>query len=105
MRILDLLLLALSLLSGGCVSRNPEPDDRPAYRPILMALLRFCCNGLGLQQFTRRQRATWQAVVRRMAAAGFAPVLSYNPYWDQHGRTFEDPDGYRVVLQRAKWSL
>ena len=46
----------------------------------LMALLRFCCNGLGLQQFTRCQRATWQAAVRRMETAAFAPVPSYNPY-------------------------
>ena len=71
----------------------------------LMALLRFCCNGLGLQQFTRCQRATWQAAVRRMAAAGFAPVPSYNPYWDEQGRIFEDLDGCRVVLQRAAWGL
>ena len=47
----------------------------------------------------------WQAAVARMAAAGFAPVPSYNPYWDAHGRTFEDPDGYRVVLQQAAWML
>ena len=47
----------------------------------------------------------WQAAVRRLEAAGFAPVPAYNPYWDEHGRTFEDPDGYRVVLQRAAWGL
>ena len=29
---------------------------------------------------------------------GFAAVKSFNPYWDQCGKTFEDPDGYRVVL-------
>ena len=49
--------------------------------------------------------AEWQAAVRRMEAAGFAAVPSWNPYWDQAGRTFEDPDGYRVVLQQAAWSL
>jgi len=38
-----------------------------------------------------------------MLAAGFAPVASFNPYWDDRGRSFEDPDGYRVVLQRAAW--
>ncbi len=47
----------------------------------------------------------WQAAVHRMQAAGFAPVPAYNPYWDQLGSTFEDPDGYRVVLQRAAWEL
>jgi hypothetical protein len=35
--------------------------------------------------------------------AGFVEVPSYNPYWDRQGRTFEDLDGYRVVLQRAAW--
>ncbi|WP_426490155.1 VOC family protein [Hymenobacter sp. 102] len=49
--------------------------------------------------------AEWQAAVARMRATGFAPVPSYNPYWDQQGLTFEDPDGYRVVLQQAFWSL
>ncbi|RYZ47011.1 MAG: VOC family protein [Myxococcaceae bacterium] len=45
----------------------------------------------------------WAEQVRRMEAAGFAAVPSRNPYWDAHGRTFEDPDGYRVVLQGAAW--
>jgi len=49
--------------------------------------------------------AAWQAAVQRMAAAGFASVPAYNPYWDQLGHTFEDPDGYRVVLQQAAWML
>jgi catechol 2,3-dioxygenase-like lactoylglutathione lyase family enzyme len=47
--------------------------------------------------------AQWQAAVARMEAHGFAPVPSYNPYWDRAGKTFEDPDGYRVVLQNAEW--
>ena len=51
------------------------------------------------------EAAEWQAAVQRMAAAGFAPVPAFNLYWDQQGLTFEDPDGYRVVLQRAAWSL
>lgn len=46
----------------------------------------------------------WQAAVDRMVAAGYAPVPSLNPYWDRSGQTFEDPDGYRVVLQNAAWS-
>ena len=47
----------------------------------------------------------WQAAVARMEAAGFAAVPSYNPYWDARGRTFEDPDGYRVVLQKGAGEL
>ena len=46
----------------------------------------------------------WQAAVDRMQAAGFAAVPAFNPYWDRDGLTFEDPDGYRVVLQRAAWT-
>jgi catechol 2,3-dioxygenase-like lactoylglutathione lyase family enzyme len=46
----------------------------------------------------------WRAAVARMRDAGFAPVPAFNPYWDRDGVTFEDPDGYRVVLQRAAWS-
>ena len=45
----------------------------------------------------------WQAAVERMHAAGFPATRSFNPYWDRCGRTFEDPDGYRVVLQNAAW--
>lgn len=46
----------------------------------------------------------WQAACARMIAAGFSPVAAFNPYWDTRGRTFEDGDGYRVVLQNAEWS-
>jgi catechol 2,3-dioxygenase-like lactoylglutathione lyase family enzyme len=45
----------------------------------------------------------WKAAVQRMQHAGFGPVASFNPYWDCEGMTFEDPDGYRIVLQRAAW--
>ena len=47
--------------------------------------------------------ARWQGAVERMRAAGHEPVPAFNPYWDRSGRTFEDPDGYRVVLQNASW--
>lgn len=47
--------------------------------------------------------AAWEARVRRMKEAGYAPVPSFNPFWDRDGVTFEDPDGYRVVLQHAAW--
>lgn len=49
--------------------------------------------------------AEWSAAVERMRACGHEPVASFNPYWDRQGKTFEDPDGYRVVLQNAEWSL
>lgn len=45
----------------------------------------------------------WQARCDAMRSAGFVEVPSFNPYWNQSGRTFEDPDGYRVVIQCAAW--
>lgn len=41
----------------------------------------------------------WKKSCQKMIEAGFEEVKSYNPYWDLRGRTFEDIDGYRVVLQ------
>jgi len=40
-----------------------------------------------------------------MRDAGFVPVPAFNPYWDGDGVTFQDPDGYRVVLQRGAWNV
>jgi catechol 2,3-dioxygenase-like lactoylglutathione lyase family enzyme len=45
----------------------------------------------------------WKVAVARLENAGHKPVKAFNPYWDKNGRTFEDPDGYRVVLQNAEW--
>jgi catechol 2,3-dioxygenase-like lactoylglutathione lyase family enzyme len=48
-------------------------------------------------------RVEWQAAVDRLLGRGYRPVAPFNPYWDNHGKTFADPDGYRVVLQNAAW--
>jgi GNAT superfamily N-acetyltransferase len=40
-------------------------------------------------------------VADRLGTAGVAGVPATNPYWDRWGRTFLDPDGYRVVLAAA----
>ncbi|MDF1733951.1 MAG: VOC family protein [Minwuia sp.] len=45
--------------------------------------------------------AEWDAAVARMRSHGFDPVPPHNPYWRANGATFEDPDGYRVVLQNS----
>ena len=45
----------------------------------------------------------WQVRCDAMRAAGFIEVQPFNPYWARSGRTFEDPDGYRVVIQCATW--
>ena len=48
--------------------------------------------------------AEWQAACASMLAAGFRRVPAANPYWEARGRTFADPDGYRVVLERGAWT-
>jgi catechol 2,3-dioxygenase-like lactoylglutathione lyase family enzyme len=47
--------------------------------------------------------AEWRSMCDRMLAAGFTPVRAFNPYWEARGRTYEDGDGYRIVLERAGW--
>ena len=45
-------------------------------------------------------RRAVDAVVARLGADPVAPA---NPYWAEHGVTFEDPDGFRVVLVPERW--
>ena len=45
----------------------------------------------------------WLQATDCMSAAGYQPVPSFNPYWDVSGQTYEDPDGYRVVIQNQSW--
>jgi catechol 2,3-dioxygenase-like lactoylglutathione lyase family enzyme len=40
-------------------------------------------------------------IARRLAADPVAPA---NPYWAEHGVTYEDPDGFRVVLVPEPWT-
>jgi catechol 2,3-dioxygenase-like lactoylglutathione lyase family enzyme len=49
------------------------------------------------------ERSAWERAVQQMRTQGFESVPSHNPYWDQAGKTFEDSDGYRVVLQNGAW--
>ena len=47
--------------------------------------------------------AEWKGAIERMRKHGYEPVKSYNPFWDNGGKTFEDVDGYRVVLFNRRW--
>jgi catechol 2,3-dioxygenase-like lactoylglutathione lyase family enzyme len=45
-----------------------------------------------------------EAAMREVTARlGVDPVVADNPYWAGHGLTFEDPDGFRVVLVPEVW--
>jgi len=48
-------------------------------------------------------RKEWIGAIRRVRETGAHPVPSRNPYWDHCGRTFEDPDGYRIVIANIGW--
>jgi catechol 2,3-dioxygenase-like lactoylglutathione lyase family enzyme len=41
-----------------------------------------------------------QAVMSRLRVD---PIRSANPYWEEHGLTVQDPDGFRVVLVPERW--
>lgn len=42
------------------------------------------------------------SAVKRMEVHGHRPVEQENPYWKDKSQTFEDPDGWGVVLFRGK---
>ncbi len=45
------------------------------------------------------------SVASRMDSLGYSTVDPVNPYWaDAHALTFEDPDGWRVVVVPAPYS-
>jgi hypothetical protein len=47
----------------------------------------------------------WKQAVKKLQSTGIESVQSYNPWWDAdgNGKTFEDADGYRVVLWHGEW--
>jgi hypothetical protein len=49
----------------------------------------------------------WEAAVQKMVNAGFGAVRSVNPYWDAEGegKTFEDADGWKIVLWNGEWNM
>ncbi|HEX8746078.1 MAG TPA: VOC family protein [Pyrinomonadaceae bacterium] len=40
-------------------------------------------------------------VAARLKALGHEPVPPENPYWGEKGLTFEDPEGWRIVLMNT----
>jgi catechol 2,3-dioxygenase-like lactoylglutathione lyase family enzyme len=44
-----------------------------------------------------------ETVASVVAPLGVDPVQPANPYWAEHGLSFEDPDGFRVVLVPERW--
>jgi catechol 2,3-dioxygenase-like lactoylglutathione lyase family enzyme len=46
-------------------------------------------------------RAAIARLIERLRALGHSPVPLENPYWEKQGVTFEDPDGWRIVLMNT----
>jgi catechol 2,3-dioxygenase-like lactoylglutathione lyase family enzyme len=46
-----------------------------------------------------------ETLTDRLVAAGGTRVRAHNPYWDEHGVTITDPDGYRLVLCSRTWDI
>jgi hypothetical protein len=44
----------------------------------------------------------YKQAINRISKSGFKKVKSFNPYWEGGAQTFEDLDGYRVVLNNAQ---
>lgn len=48
--------------------------------------------------FYIQEGEAFAAALKRMQDHGHAPVGPENPYWKTRSCTFEDPDGWRIVL-------
>ena len=46
-------------------------------------------------------RTAFSRMAERLARLGHRPVMPENPYWLARGLTYEDPDGWRVVLMNT----
>ena len=71
----------LEFTAGG---REAAPDPHPESLVVL-----YLGDGESVRSVTAR--------------LGVDPVGASNPYWDEHGVTVEDPDGFRVVLVPEDW--
>ncbi|KAF8966185.1 hypothetical protein BGZ46_000439 [Entomortierella lignicola] len=54
--------------------------------------------------FYLKDKTQVEARAKRMNEHGYSAVKSVNPYWDDYGVTFEDPEGWRVVLCWQEWT-
>jgi hypothetical protein len=54
--------------------------------------------------FYVKDKAEVESRADRMKKFGYEAVKSVNPYWDTHGITFEDFEGWRIVLCWLDWT-
>ena len=51
--------------------------------------------------FYMEDKGEIKEVIARLMKLGYPVVEPENPYWLENGHTFEDPDGWRVVLMNS----
>jgi len=71
-----------------------QSDDKPNHRPDEEDVLVFY---LG-------DTKAYKDCIKRLDDSSYKNVVSKNPYWDQWGKTYLDPDGFRVVVSFKEWS-
>lgn len=45
----------------------------------------------------------WQTRIDALDRAGFTRVRADNPYWQRHGASFDDAEGFRWIVARQAW--
>ena len=88
---------------SGVIIGHPDQDYHLEFTQQKNHLAGSAPTKDNLLVFYIADRTEWEQQCRKMIEAGFVKVDSYNPYWDKQGNTFEDIDGYRVVLQNSAW--
>ncbi|KAH8665953.1 glyoxalase/bleomycin resistance protein/dioxygenase [Tricladium varicosporioides] len=53
--------------------------------------------------FYEPDKETFEKKVKRVEEYGGVRVKSHNPWWDNGGATFQDPEGWRVVIFNECW--
>jgi catechol 2,3-dioxygenase-like lactoylglutathione lyase family enzyme len=69
-------------VSDSCPKHQPDDDD----------LLVFYASSL----------AEFAEIKKRFVKNKAKPVKPKNPYWEKNGITFEDPDGFRIVISLTR---
>ena len=91
-------------LTGSCSGHEQAPYHFEFTRARGHVAGRAPTRGQPARLLFSRRRGLAVGPSGKCVKAGFEPVSAFNPYWDREGVTFEDPDGYRVVLQKAAWT-
>ena len=45
----------------------------------------------------------WRGACDAVLSAGFVRVAADNPWWEEHGASFADSEGFRLILVQCSW--